>query len=46
MDGGCLVGVRLERHGKNLKGKLIGALLPVVGKKVVTASLASALKLA
>ncbi len=46
VDGGSLVGVRLERHGKNLKGKLIGALLPVVGKKVVTASLASALKLA
>ena len=46
VEGGSLVGVRLERHGKNVKGKLIGALLPVVGKKVVTASLASALKLA
>ncbi len=42
---GTLVGVRLERHGKNLKGKLIGALLPVLGAKVVTDSLRSALRL-
>ena len=46
VDDGSLVGVRLERYGKNLKGKLIGALLPVVGKKVITDSLSSALKLA
>lgn len=45
VEGGSLIGVRLERHGKNLKGKLIGALLPVLGKKVITDSLASALKL-
>ncbi|HEU5484190.1 MAG TPA: SRPBCC family protein [Microlunatus sp.] len=45
VEGGSLVGVRLERYGKNVKGKLIGALLPVVGKKVITGSLASALKL-
>lgn len=42
---GTLVGVRLERHGKNLKGRLIGALLPVVGAKVVTDSLRSALRI-
>lgn len=42
---GTLVGVRLERHGKNLKGRLIGALLPVLGTKVVTDSLRSALQL-
>ena len=42
---GTLVGVRLERHGKNLKGRLIGALLPVLGTKVVTDSLRSALHL-
>jgi hypothetical protein len=46
VEGGSMVGVRLERHGKNLKGRLIGALLPLVGKKVVTDGLASALKLA
>jgi hypothetical protein len=45
VEGGSLVGVRLERHGKNLKGRLIGALLPVLGKKVITDSLTSALKL-
>ncbi|HEY5979355.1 MAG TPA: SRPBCC family protein [Microlunatus sp.] len=43
---GTLVGVRLERHGKNLKGRLIGALLPVLGTKVVTDSLRSALRIA
>jgi hypothetical protein len=45
VEDGSLVGVRLERHGKNVKGKLIGALLPLLGKKVVTGSLTSALKL-
>jgi hypothetical protein len=45
VEDGSLVGVRLERHGKNVKGKLIGALLPLLGKKVVTSSLTSALKL-
>ena len=45
VEGGSLVGVRLERHGKNLKGKLIGALLPLVGRKVITDSLTSALQL-
>lgn len=45
VEGGSLVGVRLERYGKNLKGKLIGALLPLAGKKVITDSLTSALKL-
>jgi hypothetical protein len=45
VEDGSLVGVRLERYGKNLKGKLIGGLLPFAGKKVITDSLASALKL-
>jgi Polyketide cyclase / dehydrase and lipid transport len=45
VEEGSSVGVRLERHGKNLKGKLIGALLPLLGKKVITDSLTSALKL-
>jgi hypothetical protein len=45
VEDGSLVGVRLERHGKNVKGKIIGALLPLLGKKVVTGSLTSALKL-
>ena len=45
VEGGSQVGVRLERYGKNIKGKLIGALLPVAGKKVITDSLRSALKL-
>ena len=43
---GTLVGVRLERHGKGLKGKAIEALLPVVGKRMITNSLAAALKIA
>ena len=45
VENGTLVGVRLERHGKNLKGKLIGAQLPLLGTKVVTDSLRSALRL-
>jgi hypothetical protein len=44
VEDGSLVGVRLERHGKNVKGKLIGALLPVVGKSAVTKSLAGPLQ--
>ena len=44
VDGGTLVTVTLTRHGKNLKGKLIAALLPVVGKSVVTKSLSTALQ--
>ena len=43
-DGGTLVEVTLTREGKNLKGKLIGALLPLIGSSVVTKSLAAALK--
>ena len=45
VEDGSLVGVRLERYGKNLKGRLIGALLPLLGKKVITDGLTSALKL-
>jgi hypothetical protein len=41
---GSLVGVRLQRHGKGVRGKLAEALLPVIGKKMITDSLTSALK--
>jgi hypothetical protein len=44
VEGGTQIGVRLERHGKGIKGKLIQALIPVIGKKMITASLESALK--
>ena len=38
-DGsGTRVDIRLTRHGKNLKGRLIGALLPVLGPSVITKS--------
>ncbi len=43
-NGGTHVDVTLTRKGKNLKGKLIGALLPLIGKSVVTKSLAAALQ--
>jgi hypothetical protein len=43
-NGGTLVDVTLLRHGKNLKGRLIGAILPLAGKSVITKSLAAALK--
>jgi len=43
-NGGTLVEVTLLRHGKNLKGRLIGAILPLAGKSVVTKSLAAALQ--
>jgi hypothetical protein len=38
------VQVTLTRHGRNLKGRLIGALLPVVGASVVRKSLNAALQ--
>jgi hypothetical protein len=44
VDGGTLVTVTLTRFGKNVKGKLIAALLPVAGKSVVTKSLSAALQ--
>lgn len=38
-DGsGTRIDVRLTRHGKNLKGRLIGSLLPVLGTSVITKS--------
>jgi hypothetical protein len=43
-DGGTEVGVTLVRRGKGIKGKLIGALLPLIGKRMVAMSLGSALK--
>ena len=41
---GTTIDVTLTRHGKGLKGKLIGLLLPVVGKSAVTKSLAGPLQ--
>ena len=41
---GTTIDVTLTRHGKGLKGKLIGALLPVVGKSAVTKALAGPLQ--
>ena len=41
---GTLVSVTLTRHGRNLKGRLIGALLPAVGPKRITSGLAQALQ--
>jgi hypothetical protein len=43
-DGGTRVDVTLTRRGKGVKGKLIGALLPLAGKKLITGSLAQALQ--
>jgi Polyketide cyclase / dehydrase and lipid transport len=41
---GTKVEVTLQRRGKGIKGKLIGALLPLVGQKMITASVSGALK--
>ena len=43
-DGGTRVDVTLTRHGKGVKGKLIGALLPLAGKKLITGGLGKALQ--
>lgn len=44
-DGdGTLVDVRLTRRGRNLKGRIIGLLLPLVGPLVIRRSFESALK--
>ncbi len=44
-DGtGTTVDVTLVRHGKGLKGKLIGALLPAIGQKMIKGGLSQALK--
>lgn len=45
-DSGTEVAVTLVRQGKGIKGKLIGALLPLIGKRMVAMSLSSALKTA
>jgi len=42
--GGTEVRVTLTRHGRNLKGRLIGALLPLAGASVVRKSLSAALQ--
>lgn len=39
---GTRVEVTLRRTAKNLKGRLIGALFPLIGRRMVTASLNSA----
>ncbi len=43
---GTQVDVTLTRRGKGLKGKLIGALLPLVGRGVITKGLQQALRVA
>jgi hypothetical protein len=43
-EGGSLVEVTVLRDGKGVKGKLVGALLVLIGKKMITKSLAAALK--
>ena len=43
-NGGTLEDVTLQRHGKGLKGKLIGALLPLVGKSMITSGVSKALQ--
>lgn len=42
-NGGTLVDVTLQRNGKGIKGKLVGALLPLIGKKMIGAGVSKAL---
>jgi hypothetical protein len=41
---GTRVDVTAHREGKGLKGKLVGALLSIIGKKMISSSTASALR--
>lgn len=41
---GTLVEIRLERHAKGLLGHLVGALVPIGGKRMITSSFSKALK--
>ena len=41
---GTRVEVTLVRQGKGVKGKLIGALIPLLGRRMITASLSQALR--
>lgn len=43
-NGGTLVDVTVQRNGKGVKGKLIGALLPLLGKKMISSGISGALK--
>lgn len=43
-DGGTRVDVTLRREGKGVKGKLIGALLPIVGKRMIASGIGKALR--
>lgn len=40
---GTLVEIRLERHAKGLLGHLVGLLVPIGGKRMITTSFAQAL---
>ena len=42
--GGTRVDVTLVRHGRGVKGTLIGALLPLIGPKMISGGLAGALQ--
>ena len=41
-DGGTRVVIRLERHGKSPLGKVIGAAIPLIGKRMITAGFSRA----
>ena len=43
VDGGTRVEVTLHRIGKGIKGKAVGALLPLIGGRMISAGLNSAL---
>jgi hypothetical protein len=43
-DGGTRVVIRLERHGKSALGKVIGAAIPLIGKRMITTVFSRALE--
>ena len=43
---GTRVDITLERHGKGLKGRAAGAVLPLIGARIVKASFAAPLQAA
>jgi hypothetical protein len=43
-EGGSQVDVTVHRNGKGVKGKLIGALLPLIGKGMIKSSISGALE--
>lgn len=41
---GSRVDITLERHGKGIKGKALGALLPLLGRRIIASSFAGPLR--